>query len=210
MYSGGINFAQCMSVTLKKRSSKIKKARGFVAKSKKIAKRAQPKKKTPTRLGIEQIQNYRRKNYERFRSSQTRSSKGERIVSREATGSLDQNKRKELFDKIDTELEIHAHIEETVFYPALETHEELKDMVAEALEEHQEVEIMLEELEELGSESHDFGSKLQELIESVEHHVEEEEGEMFPKVREVFDEGQLEQLGQELESAKGTAHRKAG
>jgi hemerythrin superfamily protein len=129
---------------------------------------------------------------------------------KEATGSLDQNKRKELFDKIDTELEIHAHIEETVFYPALETHEELKDMVAEALEEHQEVKIMLEELEELGSESHDFGSKLQELIESVEHHVEEEEGEMFPKVREVFDESQLEQLGQELESAKGTAHRKAG
>ncbi|HTG14675.1 MAG TPA: hemerythrin domain-containing protein [Blastocatellia bacterium] len=129
---------------------------------------------------------------------------------KEATGSSDQNTRKELFDKIDTELEIHAHIEETVFYPALETHEELKDLVAKALEEHQEVKIMLEELEELGSESHDFGSKLQELIESVEHHVEEEEGEMFPKVREVFDESQLEQLGQELESAKGTAHRKAG
>jgi len=129
---------------------------------------------------------------------------------KEATGSPDQSKRKELFDKIDTELEIHAHIEETVFYPALETHEELKDLVAEALEEHQEVRILLEELEELGSESHDFGSKLQELIESVEHHVEEEEGEMFPKVREVFDESQLEQLGQELESAKGTAHRKAG
>jgi hemerythrin superfamily protein len=129
---------------------------------------------------------------------------------KEATGSPDQSKRKDLFDKIDTELEIHAHIEETVFYPALETHEELKDLVAKALEEHQEVKIMLEELEELGSESHDFGSKLQELIESVEHHVEEEEGEMFPKVREVFDESQLEQLGQELESAKGTAHRKAG
>ena len=129
---------------------------------------------------------------------------------KEATGSPDQNKRKDLFDKIDTELEIHAHIEATVFYPALETHEELKDLVAKALEEHQEVKIMLEELEELGSESHDFGSKLQELIESVEHHVEEEEGEMFPKVREVFDESQLEQLGQELESAKGTAHRKAG
>jgi hemerythrin superfamily protein len=51
----------------------------------------------------------------------------------EATHASDQNKRKDLFDKIDTELEIHAHIEETVFYPALEQHEELKDMVAEAL-----------------------------------------------------------------------------
>jgi hemerythrin superfamily protein len=133
-----------------------------------------------------------------------------KVLFQEVRQGTDRNKRKELFDKIDTELEIHAHIEETVFYPALETHEELKDMVAEALEEHQEVKIMLEELEEVGSESHDFGSKLQELIESVEHHVEEEEGEMFPKVRQVFEERELEQLGQELESAKGTAHRKAG
>ena len=62
----------------------------------------------------------------------------------------EQNKRKDIFDKIDTELEIHAHIEETVFYPALEEHEELKDMVAEALEEHQEVKTLLEEIEELG------------------------------------------------------------
>jgi hemerythrin superfamily protein len=100
----------------------------------------------------------------------------------------EQNKRKDIFDKIDTELEIHAHIEETVFYPALEEHEELKDMVAEALEEHQEVKTLLEEIEELGPEGHDFGGKLQELMENVEHHVEEEEGEMFPKVREVFDD----------------------
>jgi hemerythrin superfamily protein len=44
---------------------------------------------------------------------------------------------------------------------------------------------------------------------SLMHHVEEEEGEMFPKIREVFDEDELEQLGQELESAKGTQHREA-
>ena len=122
----------------------------------------------------------------------------------------DQNKRKELFDKIDTELEIHAHIEETVFYPAIEQHGELSEMVAEALEEHQEAKALLEELEEMGSENHEFGSTVQELMEGVEHHVQEEEGEMFPKVREVFDEDELEQLGQELESARGTAHRKAG
>jgi hemerythrin superfamily protein len=119
----------------------------------------------------------------------------------------EQNTRKDLFDKIDTELEIHAHIEETVFYPALEEHEELKDMVAEAFEEHQEVKTLLEEIEELGSESHDFGAKLQELMESVEHHVVEEEGEMFPKVREVFDERELEELGNQLNAAKGIQQR---
>jgi hemerythrin superfamily protein len=126
-----------------------------------------------------------------------------------ATQATDQTQRKDLFDQIDTELEIHAHIEETVFYPALEDHEELKDMVAEALEEHQEAKKLLDELEKLGAKSHDFGSKLQQLIEAVEHHVEEEEGEMFPKIRELFVEDELEQLGQELESAKGTQHREA-
>jgi hemerythrin superfamily protein len=128
----------------------------------------------------------------------------------EARQGTDRNKRKKLFDEIDTELEIHTHIEETIFYPAIEEHEEFKEMVAEALEEHQEAKMLLDELEELGADNHDFSSKLQQLMEAVEHHVEEEEGEMFPKIREVFDEDELEQLGQELESAKGTAHRKAG
>jgi hemerythrin superfamily protein len=127
----------------------------------------------------------------------------------EATHVSDTSKRKDLFDKIDTELEIHAHIEETVFYPAVEDHEELKDMVAEALEEHEEAKTLLEELEEIGVDSHEFGSKLQQLIEAVEHHVEEEEGEMFPKIREVFEEDELEQLGQDLESAKGIQNRQS-
>jgi hemerythrin superfamily protein len=122
---------------------------------------------------------------------------------------FDRGRQKELFDKIDTELEIHTHIEETVFYPAVDEHEEFKDMIAEALEEHQEAKSLLDELEELGADDHDFGSKLQQLMEAVEHHVEEEEGEMFPKIQEVFDEHELEELGRDLEMAKGTAHRKA-
>jgi hemerythrin superfamily protein len=128
----------------------------------------------------------------------------------EATHASDRNKRKDLFDQIDTELEIHAHIEETIFYPAVEEHEEFKDMVAEALEEHQEAKTLLDELEELGTDDHEFGSKLQQLMQAVEHHVEEEEGKMFPKIQEIFADDELEQLGQDLESAKGTAHRKAG
>jgi hemerythrin superfamily protein len=120
-----------------------------------------------------------------------------------------QSEKQQLFDQIETELEIHAHIEETVFYPALDQHEELKDMVAEALEEHEEVKTLLEEIEELGSESNEFDSKLALLIESVEHHVEEEEGEMFPKVREILNETMLEQLGKELELAKGKRHQQA-
>ena len=120
----------------------------------------------------------------------------------------DEAKRKNLFDKIDTELEMHAHIEETVFYPAIEEHEEFKGMVAEALEEHKKARMLLDELEELGADNHNFGSKLQLLMEAVEHHVAEEE-EMFPKIRELLEEDGLEQLGRDLESAKGIPHREA-
>lgn len=127
----------------------------------------------------------------------------------QADGTQDSNERKQLSNQIETALEIHAHIEETVFYPALEEREELKDMVAEAREEHQEVKALLEEIEDLQSDGDELDSKLQELQETVEHHVEEEEGEMFPKVRELFQQGELERLGSQLESAKGKQHRQA-
>jgi hemerythrin superfamily protein len=115
----------------------------------------------------------------------------------------DNQQKKELFDQIDMELAIHAEIEETIFYPALEEHNELKDMVREARREHEEVEQLLLEIEDLATEDTDFTSQLAELEESVEHHVAEEEGEMFPKVREIFDNDTLERLGKDLESAKG-------
>jgi iron-sulfur cluster repair protein YtfE (RIC family) len=125
------------------------------------------------------------------------------------TAGAENLRKKQLFAQIDTELEIHAHIEETVFYPAIEKHEELKDMVAEARDEHAEVKTLLQEIEQLGSDVEGFDSTLTELIDSVEHHIEEEEGEMFEKVRELFNDEALEQLGKELQMAKGKQHREA-
>jgi hemerythrin superfamily protein len=115
----------------------------------------------------------------------------------------DNQQKKEMFDKIDMELAIHADIEETIFYPALEEHDELKEMVREARQEHEDVEQLLLEIEDLATEDTDFSSQLRELKETVEYHVAEEEGEMFPKIREIFDDGTLQRLGKKLESAKG-------
>jgi hemerythrin superfamily protein len=112
--------------------------------------------------------------------------------------------QRQLFKQIKTELETHTHIEETVFYPAMEKHEELKDMVAESYEEHRQVKTLLKEMESLVSDSEKFEPKLKVLIENVKHHAEEEEeGKMFPQVRELVDRAALEELGQELEAAKG-------
>ena len=115
----------------------------------------------------------------------------------------DSQQKKETFDKIDMELAIHADIEETVFYPALEEHDAFKEMVREARQEHEDVEQLLLEIEDLATEDTDFSSQLAKLEETVEHHVAEEEGEMFPKIREIFEEGTLERLDKKLEFAKG-------
>ena len=93
--------------------------------------------------------------------------------------------------------------------PEKAVRDELKDMVEEALEEHQEVKTLLEEIEGLDPDGDQFSASLEELMENVEHHVAEEEDEMFPKVRERCDQATLDRLGDQLESAKGKQQRRA-
>jgi iron-sulfur cluster repair protein YtfE (RIC family) len=120
----------------------------------------------------------------------------------QAEASQSEGNRGQIFEKIKTELETHTHIEETVFYPRLEQEEDLKDMVAEAYEEHSEVKNLLREIEALSGDSSEFDAKLKELQENVEHHVEEEEEEMFPVVEQNFDASALKELGKQMETAK--------
>jgi hemerythrin superfamily protein len=129
----------------------------------------------------------------------------------EAEAAEDQKEKTSIFSEIQTELETHARIEETVFYPAMEKHEELKDMVLESIEEHRQVKTLLKEIDNLKSDSEKFDPKLKLLMENVEHHAEEEEeGKMFPKIRQICGQDDLEELGQELEAAKSKRQRKAG
>jgi len=125
---------------------------------------------------------------------------------------LEGGKQKVIFDQIDKELQTHAYIEETIFYPAVEKYQELKDMVRESLKEHQEVKQLLKEIEGLQPDDEEFEEKLEELMENVEHHAEEEEeGKMFPKLKQIMKAAELEQLGRELQAAKQKAPtRKAG
>jgi hemerythrin superfamily protein len=122
---------------------------------------------------------------------------------KQIAGTDDPAKRQALFDQIDTELEIHAHIEETIFYPVLENYEELKDMVEDAWDEHAQLKALLGELEKLDIQSETFAEELTALIETVEHHVEEEEDELFPAVREIIAASMLEDLAKQLAAAKG-------
>ena len=122
----------------------------------------------------------------------------------------DKKQQKQIFKEIKSELERHTRLEETIFYPAMEEHEELKDMVLESLEEHKQVKTVLREMGKLSPNSEKFKPKFKVLKDNVEHHAEEEEeGKMFPKIRKVINRAELEELGQELEAAKHKRLRKA-
>ena len=115
----------------------------------------------------------------------------------------DRNHR-ETYKKIQFELDAHAHIEETIFYPYLLEHgdKELKKMVREGIEEHRQMKLFLAELDELSGDNERFKAKLKVLIEDVEHHVEEEEDEMFAMAEDQVPREVLEKLGEQMEKEK--------
>ena len=110
--------------------------------------------------------------------------------------------RNELFAKLKNELEIHTRIEEEIFYPVLKEAAETRAITLEAYEEHKVVKELLEEMSALESASEQWTAKLTVLKESVEHHVEEEEGEMFKQAREVLTKEQAEVLGLRMDNEK--------
>lgn len=119
-------------------------------------------------------------------------------------------RQQKLFAQIKQELETHTHIEETVFYPKLMEHEDLRDIVLEGIEEHKQVKTLIREIERLVDGSEKFDAKLKVMSENVEHHVEEEETEMFPQVEEVMSAAQLQELGAQLQAAKSDYTKAAG
>jgi iron-sulfur cluster repair protein YtfE (RIC family) len=114
---------------------------------------------------------------------------------------------RETFKKIKLELDAHAHIEETIFYPHLlkKGDKELKKLVREGLQEHAQVKMFLASLSRMtNGKSENFKAKLQVLIEDVEHHVKEEENDMFPMVKDQIPSEKLEELGATMEAEKAT------
>lgn len=110
--------------------------------------------------------------------------------------------REDLFTRLKNELDLHARIEEQIFYPALEEAEKTRDIALEAYEEHRLVKQLLKELEREPKDDEKWTAKFTVLKESIEHHVEEEEGEMFKKARQVLSDEQIEILGDRLQAAK--------
>ncbi|MEA2780434.1 MAG: hypothetical protein QOK29_1978 [Rhodospirillaceae bacterium] len=113
----------------------------------------------------------------------------------------DPSTKEDLAEEICEALTVHASIEEEIFYPAVaEKVEGAEDLVEEARKEHASVKQLINDIESTDAEGSELDSLLQELGANVKHHVEEEEQEMFPKVRD--SDLDLQALGQRMSARK--------
>ena len=119
---------------------------------------------------------------------------------KEFEGAKGEGRKEKLARKICLELSIHTKIEEEIFYPACDGKVD-EDLLKEAYVEHDAAKLLVAEIEAGSGQSDDFfDAKVQVLSEQIEHHVEEEEKELFPEVRKA--DLDLKALGEQLATRK--------
>ena len=110
--------------------------------------------------------------------------------------------KKEVVDKIVEELSLHSGIEEQIFYPAAREVLEDDSMVLEDLEEHHIMKWTLSELHGMRPEDERFDAKVRVLTELVRHHIQEEEQDLFPTLRQLLGRKRLQEIGDAMKQAK--------
>ena len=127
----------------------------------------------------------------------------------EKAGDRAYTEKREIVDRIIEALSKHAAIEEQLFYPVTRaTVDDTEDVVLESMEEHHVVKWLLSELEDMDPRHERFDAKTTVLIENVRHHIEEEEQEWFPKVREGLGRNVLQDIGAEMIEARKHAPKR--
>lgn len=108
--------------------------------------------------------------------------------------------KKRICEQVIQELEVHAKLEEEIFYPAVRKHIGEEEMLEEAKQEHQQAKEIMRELKKMDIEDEQLEDKFSELVEAIKHHVEEEEGEMLPKVED--SDMDLSEYGEQMAERK--------
>jgi hemerythrin-like domain-containing protein len=112
-------------------------------------------------------------------------------------GADDDNEKESLFWEIADSLAAHSTIEEKIFYPAAYA-QKTRELLAEAVEEHLSMKRLISDLLDMSLEDENFDAKLKVLKDQVEHHVEEEEREIFRAARKEIGSEELERLGESM------------
>ena len=128
--------------------------------------------------------------------------KGEETTERAVKG------RTALLDTLTAALDVHELIEERILYPALKPHAETRDIVLEGFQEHHVADILVKELHQVAKDDEQWGAKFKVLQESLEHHIKEEEGTMFPGARRVLSAEELQELGARMRKLKAQEERR--
>jgi hemerythrin superfamily protein len=111
--------------------------------------------------------------------------------------------REQLFKEINKELTVHAELEEKLFYPQAREAKPTHELALEAGEEHKQVKIVLADLSKTDKKTDHWLAGVKVLSEDVQHHVKEEEEELFPKIKkDVLSEQQLNEIGQQMQKLK--------
>lgn len=113
----------------------------------------------------------------------------------------DSSRKQQLFDQCADTLALHLLLEEQSFYPAVHN-DETEDMLLEAVEEHLAAKRVLADLIDSDVDDKSFLAKVEVLQVTVQHHINEEEQEMFPKLQKSFSTKKLEALGDDLEETQ--------
>jgi len=116
--------------------------------------------------------------------------------------------RKKLLDTIATKLTVHETIEEKVLYPALEAHPESRAIALEGFQEHHVADLIVKELFDTSTTAEEWGAKFTVLKENLEHHIDEEEGEMFRTARGLMTNDELVALGEAMAKMKRQLERR--
>lgn len=108
----------------------------------------------------------------------------------------------EIFNRLNESLKMHTRMEEEIFYPAMEQFNETRQMVQDSYKDHDQIDQFLAQLSALPPAEEQFQETLSDLRDAVENHVEQEEGEMFPKAEELLDLNRLNEMGRQMQEMK--------
>lgn len=117
--------------------------------------------------------------------------------------------REKTMQQLAQELDMHTRMEEEIFYPRLKEFDDFKDTILEAYEEHHVATQLLQEIAELSPQEEQWKAKVTVLKEMIEHHVREEEKELFPKAQKALGKAEAAELGKRIEEAKNRRPRAA-
>jgi hemerythrin superfamily protein len=112
-----------------------------------------------------------------------------------------------LWAQLQSMLTLHEEMEETLFYPELKKEKQTHDIILEGYQEHHVMDVLIEEISALDPTDETWHPKVKVLQENTEHHIEEEEGELFPKVRKIWDTAKREQVGRQMQEMKDRAQK---